>query len=170
MDDGKRSSLNVTFVRGFPRGKTQLTPSGYPKPVGSAGWVGRTGGRFLHDVIERTPLFGSFFVGPVDGKARTDMSLVWCGWGDKTISPHVVNELDGVRTSPILHLARVPRFIRRWSTPSPLPHPRRMLAVPRRVVDLTFFQKSLILLNSSWSFGTHLKCILARFPCDLHPE
>ena len=61
-DDGKRSSLNVTFVRGFPRGKTQLTPSGYPKPVGSAGLSGRTGGRFLHDVIERTPLFGSFLV------------------------------------------------------------------------------------------------------------
>ena len=40
MDDGKRSSLNVTFVRGFPRGKTQLTPSGYPKPVGSAGFIG----------------------------------------------------------------------------------------------------------------------------------
>ena len=36
-DDGKRSSLNVTFVRGLPRGKPQLTPSGYPKPVGSAG-------------------------------------------------------------------------------------------------------------------------------------
>ena len=61
-DDGKRSSLNVTFVRGFPRGKTQLTPSGYPKPVGSAGWVPRAGSRFLHDVIERTPLFGVFFV------------------------------------------------------------------------------------------------------------
>ena len=38
-DDGKRSSLNVTFVRGFPRGKTQLTPSGYPKPVGSADFL-----------------------------------------------------------------------------------------------------------------------------------
>ena len=35
-DDGKRSSLDVTFVRGFQRGITQLTPSGYPKPVGSA--------------------------------------------------------------------------------------------------------------------------------------
>ena len=37
MDDGKRSSLYVTFARGFQRGITQFTPSGYSKPVGSAG-------------------------------------------------------------------------------------------------------------------------------------
>ena len=43
MDDGKRSSLYVTFARGFPKGITQLTPPGYAKPVGSAGWGGSPG-------------------------------------------------------------------------------------------------------------------------------
>ena len=61
MDDGKRSSLYVTFARGFPRGITQLTPSGYPKPVGSAGLSAPSGSLFLHDIIERTQLFGDLF-------------------------------------------------------------------------------------------------------------
>ena len=62
--NGRReaASLNVTFVRGFPRGKTQLTPSGYPKPVGSAGLIGSRGSLFLHDVIERTQFFAGFLV------------------------------------------------------------------------------------------------------------
>ena len=59
-DDGKRSSLDVTFAKGFPRGITQITPSGYPKPVGSAGFSGSRGFLFLHDIVERTQLFGFF--------------------------------------------------------------------------------------------------------------
>ena len=35
----KRSSLDVTFARGFQMGKIQLTPSGYPNLVGSANFL-----------------------------------------------------------------------------------------------------------------------------------
>ena len=34
MDDGKRSSLYVTFVRGFPKGDNSIYPFGIPKTYG----------------------------------------------------------------------------------------------------------------------------------------
>ena len=61
-DDGKRSSLYVTFARGFPKGDNSTYPFGVPQTCGVGGieWVTR-GSLFLHDVIERTQLFISFF-------------------------------------------------------------------------------------------------------------
>ena len=55
-DDGKRSSLDVTFARAFPRGITQFTP----KSVGLEGLIGVSGAYFCTTTLSELN-FGMVF-------------------------------------------------------------------------------------------------------------